>query len=159
MENSSDTMFFDPFAETGQQLFDPLEAFARTEARYLDEEVEHDYTADKFVSDAEVLIMDAQFNGMFAVAALIENRMHQLCAGCDGHGDSRLSSSMEQSGVFGQRDRQRKYPQAGVRYTARPRISETSASSKKRRQEQRRRKQWPGLAAKLIELAWKKAGN
>lgn len=69
-------VFFDPFS---QQEFDPAGSFDTLLQRYLDNEVEHDYTADAFVRDTEALLLDAEFVGQFAVAEAIAMQMHELC--------------------------------------------------------------------------------
>lgn len=79
METLNEELYFDPFADDGEQLFDPTAAFAELEQRYTDGDVEHDYTADNFVRDTEALMMDAAFVERFEEAQAIAARMHELC--------------------------------------------------------------------------------
>jgi len=95
-QSAEKQLFFDPFAEGGEQLFDPQTAHQSMWERYAAGDVEHDYTADKFVADTEALMMDAQFVGQFEAAQAIAERMHVLCG--EDHG---LRESMETSGLFG----------------------------------------------------------
>ena len=44
------TLYFDPFAEGGDQLFDPAAAFGMLEQQYIEGTVTHNFTADEFVS-------------------------------------------------------------------------------------------------------------
>jgi hypothetical protein len=88
-------MFFDPFAEEGEE-FKPLEAFDTIRERYENKEVEHDYTADQFVSDVEALMLDSTFMERFEEAEAIAARMHEMCVG-----DHAVQESMLGSEVFG----------------------------------------------------------
>ena len=55
-------LFYDPFAaEENQEFLDGAAAFDTILARYKNDEVVHDYTADDFVKDAEALMLDAGF--------------------------------------------------------------------------------------------------
>ena len=72
-------LFFDPFAEAGEELFDPLTAHASMWERYQNREVEHDYTADNFLADTQAIMMDAQFLGRFDAAQSIAANMHAMC--------------------------------------------------------------------------------
>jgi Zn-finger nucleic acid-binding protein len=92
--------FFDPFAAEGIQEFNPLQSYEIAKQRYSNNEVEHDYSADMFVADAEALVFDSQFAGMMEQAALIEADMH---ARCGGH-DPSLQSSVQQSSLFGKKE-------------------------------------------------------
>jgi hypothetical protein len=84
MERTPQIEFLDPLSESGAEVFDPLASMEAITARYLDNEVEHDYTADKFVSDTQSLMLDAQFVGKFEEAQAIAMRMHQMCG--EDHG-------------------------------------------------------------------------
>lgn len=88
-------IFFDPFSE-GNEDFNPEDLFEAIFAKYQNNEVEHDYTADNFVKDTEALMLDARFTEQFSAFESIAARMHQLCA--DDHS---LSSAMENSSLFG----------------------------------------------------------
>jgi len=74
----SEELFFDPFAENAE-TFDVQASFETILQRYQNEEVEHDYTADKFVADTKTLMLDAQFVGQFDALEAIAVRMHELC--------------------------------------------------------------------------------
>ncbi|HVV26215.1 MAG TPA: hypothetical protein VHC21_04265 [Candidatus Saccharimonadales bacterium] len=95
---ASEQLFFDPFAaEEGKaEFFDPQVSHQAMWERYANDEVKHDYTADKFVADTEALMMDAQFVGQFEAAQAIAERMHMLCG--EDHG---LRASMEASSLLG----------------------------------------------------------
>lgn len=71
--------FFDPFAEDGDQRFDPLATMEIITARYIADEVKHDSSADKFVADTQALIMDAQFVGKYNEAIQIAEMAHIIC--------------------------------------------------------------------------------
>ena len=79
METRSSELYFDPFAEEGEQLFDPAHAFTQLEERYRAGNVRHDYTADNFVRDTEALMLDAVFVERFDAVQAMASRMHQLC--------------------------------------------------------------------------------
>jgi len=89
---ASGDLFYDPFAE---QFFDPLTIMDLLVQKYLDGKIEHDYTADNFVSDIEALQMDAVFLSKFHEAEEIASRMRELCAG-----DHYLQSSIDTKGVM-----------------------------------------------------------
>ncbi len=93
--NSSE-LYFDPFAEEGEQEFNPMEAFAKIEQNYLDNKVEHDTAADEFVKGAEALMLDSKFNERFAELEAIAARMHELCG--EDHG---LNQAMQSSEILG----------------------------------------------------------
>lgn len=95
LRNPELDIFFDPFAA---EDFNPEESFNALLQRYANNEVEHDYSADTFVRDAEVLLLDAQFVGHFAVAEQIVIQMHQLCAGDHG---LRIAMNEKIEGVLG----------------------------------------------------------
>ena len=94
LNSSAEKNFFDPFAEAGQENFDPVVAHANLWERYKNHEIEHDYTADNFLSDTQALMMDAQFLGQFAQAQVIVARMHELCG--EDHG---LAQSLQNNEV------------------------------------------------------------
>jgi hypothetical protein len=95
MEQASQELFFDPFAENGGELFDATQTFDRLFERYAAGQVEHDYTADKFVADTEALLLDAQFVGQFEQAQNIVAMMQKLCA----H-DHALEQTLAESVLF-----------------------------------------------------------
>lgn len=97
MERVDEQLFFDPFAEAGEEPFDVVLSFQTIFERYENKEIEHDYTADKFVADTEALMLDAQFAGQFQQAQAIAMRMHELCMD-----DHVLQTSMSTSELFGQ---------------------------------------------------------
>ena len=76
---SSKELFYDPFAPEGQELFDPLTAFASMWEKYQNGEVKHNDAADKFLADTQALMMDATFLGRFSEAQTIAASMHALC--------------------------------------------------------------------------------
>ena len=88
-------LYFDPLAEEGEE-FKPMEAFDYIRERYENKEVEHDYTADQFVSDVEALMLDSVFVERFEEAEAIAARMHEMCAG-----NHEVQESMERSEFFG----------------------------------------------------------
>lgn len=91
-------LYFDPFAGENGETFDPIASLAAIEQRYLNREIEHDYSADQFVRDAEALVMDSRFAGLMEQAAVIEARMHAMC----GDHDHALSTSLRDSSIFGE---------------------------------------------------------
>ena len=78
-ETISQVEFFDPFAEEGEQTFDPIASMEAITARYLADEVEHDASADQFVAETQALILDAQFAGKFNEAVHIAEMAHLIC--------------------------------------------------------------------------------
>jgi len=79
---TGEALFFDPFAETGaQQEFDPIASHQSLWERYKNSEIEHDYTADKFVADSQALMMNSHFAGRFEEAAMLASQMHAMCGG------------------------------------------------------------------------------
>ncbi len=89
-------LFYDPFAaEENQEFLDGAAAFDTILARYKNDEVVHDYTADDFVKDAEALMLDADFQERWSEMSYIAAQMHQLCG--DDHG---MMQRFEQSDVF-----------------------------------------------------------
>lgn len=86
--------YFDPFADESEQTA-PEELFQQIMDRYQNNEIEHDYTADKFVADTEALLLDSQFTENFAAYEQITARMHQLCGE-----DHLLASTMNESSLF-----------------------------------------------------------
>jgi len=86
--------FFDPFAETPGE-FNPFESMDRILQRYANNEIEHDYTADQFVSDAQALMLDSQFQGLMREANAMMELMHQLC-----EHDPALKAAAETNGLF-----------------------------------------------------------
>jgi len=97
MPEQIEQLFFDPFAESSEQLFDSLKSHEVLFAHYEAGKVEHDYSADEFVADTEALMLDARFVGQFEQAQAIAAQMHLLCA--EDHG---LRSSMNDSLLFAQ---------------------------------------------------------
>ena len=87
-------LYYDPFADLGQESFDPTEAFLKAKHNYVQGSVEHDYSADKFVADTEALMLEAQFIDRFDAVQAIAAQMHQMCG--DDHG---LRSSFERSSM------------------------------------------------------------
>ncbi len=80
LPNQQENLFFDPFAEDqALQEFDPIASHESLWRRYKNNEIKHDYTADKFVADTQALMMDSEFRGRFEQAATIAARMHELC--------------------------------------------------------------------------------
>ena len=100
METLNQELYFDPFAEEAEQLFDPKAAFARLEERYIAGDVEHDYTADNFVRDTEALMLDAMFVERFDAVRAVALRMHELC-GDDHMLSQSLQSNDSLSSLFG----------------------------------------------------------
>lgn len=94
LQPHQETMFFDPFAENGAEEFNPLLSHAAMWARYLNKEVEHDYTADRFVSDHQALMMDSIFLGRYEEAELMAASMHRGC-----QHDHELSKSFMESSL------------------------------------------------------------
>lgn len=92
----ANTVFFDPFTEDNN--WDPEEAFEGIFEHYRSGSVLHDYTADMFVANTEVIMLGAQFTANFAAISSIAARMHQLCGE-----DHALQSAMQSSSVFGAR--------------------------------------------------------
>ena len=84
---------YDPFAEPSEQLFEPAQAFYQIEQEYRNNEVHHDFSADAFVRQAELLMLDAAFIGRFDAAQAIAARMHQLCG--EDHGLNRAAQHSE----------------------------------------------------------------
>lgn len=98
MNQAPETLeFLDPFAENGPELINPMDSFYTIVERYTNNEIEHDYSADRFVHDTETIIMDASFANMIDQANQIAAITHMLC----GH-DQALRSSVEQSSLLGQ---------------------------------------------------------
>lgn len=95
----TEQLFYDPFAEEGEQFFDAAASFDAIKARYQSGDVEHDYTADKFVSDTQALMLDAHFVGQFEQAQAIAARMHELCGE-----DHALREALQASGPSGSED-------------------------------------------------------
>ena len=71
-------MYFDPFANEADQVA-PDELFQQIMDRYLNNEIEHDYTADQFIADTEALLLDSHFTENFSAFERISAQMHQLC--------------------------------------------------------------------------------
>ena len=71
-------MYFDPFANEADQVA-PDELFQQIMDRYLNNEIEHDYTADQFIADTEALLLDSHFIENFSAFERISAQMHQLC--------------------------------------------------------------------------------
>jgi hypothetical protein len=93
-------LFYDPFASQGEQYFDPEVAHQAMWEKYAGRDVEHDYTADKFVSDTEALMLDAQFVGQFDQAQAIAERMHVMCG--EDHGlQQSVTANESLSGLLG----------------------------------------------------------
>lgn len=92
------SQYFDPFAEQGQG-WDPIAVFDEIFDNYAHGAVEHDYTADQFVTDTEALMLDAQFTENFAAMSSIAARMHQLCGE-----DHALQAAMKTSRLFGDKE-------------------------------------------------------
>lgn len=95
MEKLNEQLYFDPFAEEGEQLYDPIQAFSAMEQHYLEGRVEHNYAADEFVAQTEAAMLDAVFLERFDAAQVIASRMHQLCG--EDHG---LNQAAQRSEVF-----------------------------------------------------------
>lgn len=75
----SHELYYDPFAEEGQELFDPVETFNLIKQNYLDRKVQHDSSADEFVSKTEALMMDSVFIERFDAVQAIMGQLHNLC--------------------------------------------------------------------------------
>lgn len=88
-------LFYDPFAEEGEELYDADELHKELATRYLNKEIEHDYTADTFVKDTEAHMMTAHFKEEFAAMQTIMQRMHELCGE-----DHNLQQQMDGSEVL-----------------------------------------------------------
>jgi hypothetical protein len=94
---SIETKYFDPFAdEMEQQEYDGLVVFESLFERYQNEDIEHDFTADKFVEAAETLMLDAHFLARFDEVETISRRMQELCA----H-DHNMEEAAKGSSIFG----------------------------------------------------------
>jgi hypothetical protein len=93
-------LFLDPF--TGE-MFDPIASHEVILERYKSGEVEHDYTADRFLEDTQALMMDAQFMGMYAEAQSIAARMHILC-GEDHNLAQTMQNNEAMRALFGDKD-------------------------------------------------------
>lgn len=76
--NLQEQLYFDPFAEAGNE-FSATESFDAILDRYQNQEIEHDYTADQFVADTKNLLLDALFTDQFMAFQAITESMHQLC--------------------------------------------------------------------------------
>lgn len=86
-------LYFDPFAEDGSELFDPIDSFSQLRQAYEEGRITHDYSADEFVAKTEALMMDAIFVERFDAVQAIASQMHQLCG--EDHGlRQQLGSSM-----------------------------------------------------------------
>jgi hypothetical protein len=77
--NSAPELFYDPFAEEGEEMYDADALHVELAARYLNKEIEHDYTTDNFVKDTETAMMTAHYKGQFAAMQSIMQRMHEIC--------------------------------------------------------------------------------
>ena len=95
-EMTGGDLFYNPFAEENEEFFDGAQAFDAILARYVADEIKHDYTADQFVKDAEALLLDASFQEHWRDMSYIAAQMHQLCG--DDHGV--LQQRFEQSSAF-----------------------------------------------------------
>jgi len=95
MSQSLETVrYLDIFAESGQQEFDPLEAYSQIAERYREGSIEHDDAADIFVKETQALWLDTKFLGLEQQANQIALLAHQMC----GHNES-LQKSLEYNGI------------------------------------------------------------
>ncbi len=92
MPPAHEQLFFDPFADAGENAFNPEASFEALFERYENREVEHNYAADQFVRDVEAVLLDAQFVDRLAAMQSIASRLHALCG--EDHG---LQTSINQS--------------------------------------------------------------
>jgi hypothetical protein len=70
---------FDPFAEAGDEFYDPSVVQQIINERYKNNEVHHDYTADQFIKDTEANMLTAHFNDQFEAMQEILQQVEQLC--------------------------------------------------------------------------------
>lgn len=134
-------LFFDPFADAGEELFDPAQAHQAMWERYAARDVEHDYTSDHFVADTQALMLDAQFVGQFEQAQLIAQRMHMLCGEDHGLRESLLQNNEAHSMISGlQRDVHNHSTEAGGA------ADKKDSSTKKKKK--KKRKGWFGVEYK-----------
>ncbi len=124
-------LFLNPFAENGEEMFDPMVAHQKLWERYQNHEIEHDYTADKFVADTQALMMDAAFVGRFEQAALIAAQMHILCGE-----DHNLQQSLQANSFFNQTDTERDHH--GHNHQA----ADEESSKKKKQKKKNLRRGW-----------------
>lgn len=91
--------FIDVFAEESAQPqpIDIEKTFIEIVDRYQNQEIEHDYSADQFVQDTEILMLDATFQDQLEIANAIAAQMHAMCT----H-DHNLANSVSQNELLGQ---------------------------------------------------------
>lgn len=85
--------FLDPLAES-EEVVDIEESFGVAIKRYMDGEIEHDYTADMLVEDVETMMLDATFQGQLEQANAMAQQMHVMCQHDHGLMDSASQSDL-----------------------------------------------------------------
>ncbi len=93
--NSIEMLYYDPFAEEGQEYFNPIESFNQIIENYQQDKVEHNNAADLFVARTEALMHDAHFLERFDAVQAIAAQMHNMCGE-----DHNLRLSLESSQLF-----------------------------------------------------------
>jgi hypothetical protein len=94
--NSIDMLYYDPFAEEGQEYFNPIESFNLILDNYQLDKVEHDNAADLFVARTEALMLDSQFLERFDAVQAIAAQMHNMCGE-----DHNIRNLMNKNPIFG----------------------------------------------------------